>query len=135
VGVTRASPEQIMTRARALLESAYGPVQCLRRDIQNGRCNYTLITPRYALAKRGRNYKWLEVSILFNPDDGLSIVEVDEVERLTHLAMWSLHGGIWLFPPAFLEPHRGAGEHGILVAILQGTDDASAYVTIWPLAP
>src|SRR3954468_4943658 len=99
VGITSAPPERIITRARCLLEPAYGPLKYVRRDIPNGRTGHTLLTPRFDVSNRGHDYHWLQVSINFNPDDGLSMVEVERIDRSKRWVLTSFHGGVWLFPP------------------------------------
>jgi hypothetical protein len=135
VGITRASPERIMACARALLEPAYGHAKYVRRDIPNGRTRHWLLTPRYGVANRGRDFRWLEVSVNFDPCDGRSIVEVEEVRRSERLVGFPLHGlGFWLFPTD-MTPCKGPGEHELLVAILQSLGDDGAYITTWGQAP
>src|SRR4051812_9402763 len=63
VGITGASPDQIIVSARSLLEPTYGRMKYIKRDIPNGRTGHLLLSPRYEVSNLGLDYKWLEVRV------------------------------------------------------------------------
>jgi hypothetical protein len=107
----------------------------VKTDIPNGRTSHLLLTPRYDVSNLGLDYKWLEVHVLFNPENRHSVFEVREVEWIKRIAMFSFHGGPWLFPPAMAFELKDAQEHSMLVAIIQNLGDPGAYITTWGQTP
>jgi hypothetical protein len=132
VGVTTAPPERILEVSRALLQPTMGSLKYVRRELGNGRIRHRLLSPRYSVSDDGRSFRWLEVSVNYNPITGRSLVEAYEVVWNRHAVLASGHGMmVWFFPPTRADEHKGEDEHQLLVTILQSLDDASAYVTSW----
>jgi hypothetical protein len=128
-GLTSVPPDRVMARARAVMEPAYGELKYVKKDIPNSRTLHLLLTPRYNVSNRGQDYRWLQVTVNYNPCDGRSEVEVEEFERYKRLVMAGMCGGVWLFPPTMEIPHRALEEYRLLVSIIRGLDDPGALIT------
>lgn len=131
VGVTRVPPERVIETVRAICEPIYGPMKYVRTDLPNGRVKHLLLTPRFDVANFRKDYRWLEVDILFNPVIQNSDVIVTRVNRTWRLMRFSAHGGIWPVPGPMDNNSTADKEHELLLAIMGRLNDPFAHVTQW----
>ena len=127
MGITTATPEQIVAAARAVVEPTYGPLKLVNIVNPDGTMRHQLLSPRYHVTNLGRDYVWLEVCIRSGSEQREVTVEVREGERSVQMLRYS-HGGLWFFPPASVRHYKDAKERELLVAILQRIGEPDAHV-------
>lgn len=129
VGLTAATPEQVLACARSVCEPAYGPMRYAREELPDGRTLHRMLSPRFDAGLFGINYRWLEASTERDVLTGKSIAVVREMYHWWKPYAFSTHGGLWPFPSWGDVPNKTEKEKQVLLAVMQRLGDPTAVVT------